>query len=410
MYLFRRFREISKKESKATFIKNAHINSIDGDVFGGPLAVYAKKVVVRKVPVEVWEAIVFYCADPQALALNSFLPLPNTAQHSMGIVLSQVCWLFRNIALSTPSLWSRLDLSLPIDQFNMFIKRSSQSPLIIYHSNTNKFTLPPTHIAAFQSIQHRIVRIETSISFYDLVRLQMHKFCRLQYLVCNTEWGPSNHNLRDTLSGCKELKSLAWHSTFQSSPRTSFSGSAIYGLTNLSLLLQLQETFVLDLLRCCPWLESVSLQTVGPDEIESQQMVPLSHLKSLDLSLYNYSGWLLKIQGPTVLDDFCLHHVDTLYTLTNLFKSPFWVVSLNICCDIGSYFILPWLENEPGVLKKLTLSVIPIWKLQDYLFFLKWRGGSMRCTRLEELRLVYKRRGRKRNESDLLEVYTSRCT
>ncbi|PVF94980.1 hypothetical protein CPB86DRAFT_800092 [Serendipita vermifera] len=408
MYLVRRFREKSKKESKAAFIKNAHINSIDGDVFGGPLAVYAKKVVVRKVPVEIWQAIFVYCAETQDSVHASLSSSPKSPQRSISIVLSHVCRFFRNIALSMPFLWSRLDLSRPIDQFNTFIKRSSQSPLIIYHSNKNKFTLPPTHTAAFQSIQHRIVRLETPISFHDLIRLQLRNFRNLNHVVCESDWGPGEHNFKQILDGCKELKSLTWHSSFDYSTTTRFYGPAKYGLTDLSLVLQVEETFVLDFLRCCPFLERVSLQTVGYDGTEGQQMVPLPRLKSLEVSLTHYCGWLLKIQGPRIVDIFCLRSIETLYALTNPFTLPFWVVSLEIRCDVGSYFILPWLENEPGVLRKLTLSVMPMPKLQDYLSSLKWRGGTMRCAHLEELRLVYERRGRKRSEKDLLEVYSSR--
>ncbi|PVF94988.1 hypothetical protein CPB86DRAFT_623094 [Serendipita vermifera] len=408
MYLVRRFREISKTKRKATSIESPHINNIDTDVFGPSSGVYARKVDVRKVPVEIWEEVFTYFAEPQEWVLSLLLEGSRTPRPHMGVVLSHVCRLFRNIALSMPSLWSRLDSSSPIDQFNAFIKRSSQSPLTINCTNGDRFSLPPSHTAAFQSIQDRIVRIETPIYFYDLFRFQFPKFRNLEYLVADGRWYVGEYDLRNTLDGFKELKGLTWYSPVHSPTSTSFRGSARYSLTDLSLEFQLRETFILDLLRCCPFLERVSLQTLGSRETADQEMVPLPRLKSVELSMENYCGWLVKVRGPPLLENFCLRNGSLLYTLTNSSLLPFKVSSLEVHCDIGSY-ILSWLANEPGILKKLTLSGIPIRKLQDYLFFLKWRGGSMRCTGLEELRFLYKRRGRKRNENDLLEVYSSRC-
>ncbi|PVF93506.1 hypothetical protein CPB86DRAFT_108042 [Serendipita vermifera] len=409
MHLIRAFRKRSKKK-EAVSIDEPHVSSIETDVLGGALGVCTRKANISGIPVEIWQEIFVYCTERQD---SVYLSLPSSSQTTwkpMNVVLSHVCRLFRNIVLSMPYLWSKLDLGMSIDQLNTFVERSSQLPVIIDSSKHDRFMVPFKYLSTFQTVQDRIVRINTPVHFDDLNRFQIQKCRNLRHLVAKSEdWELGEDNLKQVLDDFKELKSLTWHSPFYLSMNIRFSPLTKYGLTTLRVMALLEEAFVMDLLRHCPFLERGSFETAGKGDIQHQEVIPLPRLKSLDFSFaLMYTGWLWKIQGPPILDSFCLRQSDSVYALTDRLSLPFRLLSLEVDGDVSPYFILPWLEEEPGSLRNLTLSGVPIWKLQVYLDSLKRRGDAMTCPQLETLWILSKRRGRKRVEGDLLRIYLSR--
>ena len=60
---------------------------------------------VRRVPKDVWQKIFIYCLPTTHLPVMSATEMP--------LVLTQVCTLWRNIALSSPKLWSSLHITIP---------------------------------------------------------------------------------------------------------------------------------------------------------------------------------------------------------------------------------------------------------------------------------------------------------
>ncbi|PVF94989.1 hypothetical protein CPB86DRAFT_828273 [Serendipita vermifera] len=411
MHLIRRFRKKSKKkDDKVLSIEEPHVNSIQTDVLVPFPGEHTRKVNVGGVPVEIWQEIFIYCTKPGDSPFSTSSSPSLQTWRSMNIVLSHVCRLFRNIALSMPSLWTTLDLSLSIDQFNTFAERSLQLPIIITSTKHDKFRLPPSHATAFQSLQSRIVKIETPIFYHELDnKFQINKCSNLQHLVSEgLDYETGRDDLQQILHDFKELKSLTWdcpyslYMTFRHFP------PATYGITELRVTGMLEENFVVELLHSSPLLERGSLRTQGWDE-DNGQMVSLPRLKSLELSFeFRYHGWLWRIQELPILDKLCFRRLDSSYTRNNRLTLPFQLRSLEICEDIGSHFVLPWLKEEPGTLKSLILSGIPTHRLMDYLDVLKWTGEAVVCPQLEELRLQGKRRVRKKRQGALLEIYSSR--
>ncbi|PVF93505.1 hypothetical protein CPB86DRAFT_790074 [Serendipita vermifera] len=387
-------------------MEEPHINYIEIDVLG---ASPPKKVDVSGVPVEIWEEIFLYYTEPQdSVQLAALSSLKTT--RSMNVALSHVCRLFRNIVLSMPSLWTTLDPSLPVARFNAFAERSSQLPITIEDTKHIRLTVPSTHAQAFQNVQNRIVKIRNPIYFDNLYMFHVQQCRNLQYLISESEdWRRGPDNLKQILRDFKELKSFTWRCPYYLAS-TRFSSPINYGLTNLRITSILEEVFVLDLLRSCPLLERGAFQTVGYQASGSEPTVSLPCLKDLDLGFaYMYNGWLWKLQGTPILDVFCFHAKGILHSLTNNLSMPFRLTSLEFHGDVDSDLTLPWLKDEPGVLRSLTLSGIPIQKLRVYLDTLKCKGERLICPQLEEFRFLYKRRRRKRSEGDLWDIYSSRC-
>jgi hypothetical protein len=332
MYLIRYFRKKSKRKREHTYTWEPHINIIEVDVFDTQRrGVHAGKVDVNRIPVEIWQLIFEHCTERQDPILESIL---QTKRSDMSITLSHVCRLFRSIALSMPSLWSTLDLSLSKEQLSMFIERSLQAPITI--DSTNEFRLLPRHAPAFRSIHNRIVNIKNPIFLEEFLDFELFSCSHLQYLVSGSESVlEDEQNLKRVLDDFKELKSLTWACPFGLWENSSVHFLTRYALTELRVTAVMGETIALDLLRSCPLLERVYLVTTRTIEDENRQKVSLPRLKDLEFSSFQYADWLWKIQGPPVLDKFSIHFFDSAFTLTHTLTLPFRVVSLQLDHDLG---------------------------------------------------------------------------
>ncbi|PVF94950.1 hypothetical protein CPB86DRAFT_788528 [Serendipita vermifera] len=361
---------------------------------------------VHKFPVDVWQVVFKYCIKPKSFDSREILVFPIKVHSSMNITLSHVCRYFRAMALSTPSLWSTLDLNESKAQFDTFLERSSQAPIAIVDSSyRTRFSIPNRHAETFERIHSRVVAVENPISFLEISILNVHHNLQ-ELMVTGTGVGGFGENVKQILNDFKRLKTLVWHGVPRSKRDVKFSSTARYNLTSLRLGSPHEETLILGLLRSCPLLESLLVRTVGSGRTAAEATVSLPRLKKLQVHLDNFDHWLSKVQGPRILDSF---NVDFEYnTNVNIDQEwDFWPISLDLGRSLASCF-MSWLANEPGILKSLSLTRQLDSGLNMYLENLKPTDGKLPFPNLEELRIPDEGTARYVNENSLFEIYSSR--
>ena len=152
----------------------------------------------RRVPVDIWSEIFFHCL-PQGDDLFASNPdeVPDclsgrlSPRHPPTLFL-QVCSSWRNIALSSPTLWSSIPLHSPYTQVPLsvvqtWLKRSQQAPLtvILTPSSDELFTLlrgPAARAMFEQSHRWRSVRIKLPIYSLPVFSLLKHNLPELKEL------------------------------------------------------------------------------------------------------------------------------------------------------------------------------------------------------------------------------------
>jgi hypothetical protein len=362
---------------------------------------------VHKLPEELWQQVFQYCTEPDILTAREVWMFPIMVPNTMNVNLSHVCRYFRNISLSMPRMWSVLDLDHSKAQFDAFSERSSQVSVSIIHTkHPRNFSIPPRHASTLERIRHRVIGVGNVLSYLNGL-YAIETYYHLQRLmITGTGIGGFGESIKETLERFKDLRILVWHGAPRSRKDLKFSSRTQYNLTNLRLGSQHEETFILGLLRCCPLLETLRVCTVGSGKTDTEAAVSLPHLKVLQVHLEDFDNWLSKIQTPPTLESYTLDF-QRLVDISTEKEWQFWPVSL----DLGRHpasSIIPWLANEPGTLKKLTLTQLQDSIIKDYLDQLKWPDGRLLFPNLEELRIACSEVYKNQNENDLSEIYRSR--
>jgi hypothetical protein len=361
---------------------------------------YLRRVDIQRLPVEVWREVFQYCIEPEILYTRQIEALPEILYNDMNIKLSHVCRYFRAIALSMPSLWSTWNLGHA--KLDTFLERSSQLPITIVDKGFPGWQGRLRNGRILKLVRDRIISFGNSIPFRNIG--EFRRFSNMQHLMIN-DVGPGGfeENIKQVLKDFKDLKSLVWHNGRCSRMDVKFSSPIRYNLTSLRLGHSYEEPFLLSLLRSCPLLETLHVCTRGNGETETEAMVSLPRLKTLQVTLERFDNWLSKIKGASTLD-LCTLDFENFSDIKFEEEWCFWPVSLDLRRHQPSG-IISWLANEPGALKTLTLAHQWNSNIKIYLDELKWPDGRLSCPGLEELRIPF---DPNESKGDLCEIYFSR--
>jgi hypothetical protein len=311
----------------------------------------------HKLPVEIWRQIFEACVAhiPRAHdPLSSLLENPEQRKHPYtNIAISHVCRYFRHIALSTPVLWSTLNLDGPASEMDTFMERSEQLPLTITSLKGCFYTGYLRYPHMFATISERVVNIDTRV---DDVGLKYAASCKnLKRIIVdeNDDWY-SDVCVERVLDEFEFLETL--HYTRINSESLSFSSQKRYRLRSVHLTFTVPDSFLLSLFECCPALEYVSAHVIGTRIPPDDHRVRLPRLRDLRLAISREDSWASKIDVPQILDHlefgYSLHYPKYTYQKWDMRTKS---LELGDYLDLES--MVSWLARETGALKTLTLRM-----------------------------------------------------
>ncbi|KAL0063517.1 hypothetical protein AAF712_009614 [Marasmius tenuissimus] len=227
--------------------------------------------VTRRIPVELWVQIF---ARLYSMTEDEY---PLTLHTSQGvwmapaIALSQVCSRWRGILLSTPALWTSIDISLsslpPSSQrlLELYLRNSKQHPLHVKLQGGNYYAR--IHAEAVETLRDTImthIHRSESLSCHHFGKQFVIPEGSLSNLIALTD------NSRD--------RNAQWQAAFKDAPRlTSVTSSFLYPLHDLpyhqltslecrNLLHRDVEKLARQVLPSCGELESLTLRDPGVDD------------------------------------------------------------------------------------------------------------------------------------------------
>jgi hypothetical protein len=228
-------------------------------------------VICHKFPEEVWRQIFGECVRyiPRALIpLSCSFDIPEQRKHPYtNIVISHVCRYFRYIALSTPVLWSTLNLDGSVSEIETFLERSGQLPLTITSIRDSFNQKYPRYSETFHFLLKQLVGIDTPVEEYNFKRINSSK--NIKHLILSDMWGTylvysQAPLIQEILDEFQYLENLCWKR--ENAPNFSLLSPKEYPLRSLQLTFKVSDAALLSILRCCPALEnlSASVETLGP--------------------------------------------------------------------------------------------------------------------------------------------------
>jgi hypothetical protein len=345
----------------------------------------------HKLPVETWRQIFEECVwhTPRALTPFSWaVTLPKQREHPYtNVMISHVCRYFRHIALSTPILWSTLNLDGSVSEIEAFLGRSEQLPLTITSIRDTFHKSYPRHSNTFATISERVVSIDTPV---EMRSLHLIPLCKSLKHVMLRDGEFRQHSNLDTERVLNEFESLdtLWWTSIRDHPITP-SFQKKYSLRFLHLTFKVSGTFILSILRCCPLLENVSARVYAYNfngtNTQDDKDVHLSRLRDFRVEFTGEDSWLCKLKIPQVLDHFefgyCPPYPSSSY---QQWKVGMESLMLRDYFDLSS--MVSWLAREPGTLKVLALKMSEP-NPKELLEALKADDQQILCPQLEQVHI-----------------------
>jgi hypothetical protein len=342
----------------------------------------------HKLPVEIWRQIFEECAVhiPRALTSSSLLNAPNILDKRKypytNIVISHVCRYFRDIALSTPVLWSTLNLDGPQSELKTFLERSKQLPLTITSIQGYPRFYLIRNMASFKAISERIVCIDAPVDGFASDILASCKNLK-HVMLKGGMYHHKHHHIERILNDFQFLETIWW--TKISNDPVVTSSENKYTLRSLHLSFGVSDASVLSILQSCPVLESVSAHVLGKRDWEHVKDIHLPRLRELHVQCAGEDSWLCRLDVPQVLD-----HLEYSYCPPSPYISTQeWGISTRSLV-LGDYFdfesMVSWLAREPEALNILTLKMEPI-KNDMLLTILTANGKRTLCPKLEQVHI-----------------------
>ncbi|PVF94977.1 hypothetical protein CPB86DRAFT_828268 [Serendipita vermifera] len=193
--------------------------------------------------------------------------------------------------LAMSSWWAAIDMARPVSEIELHLKRSAKLPIFLTRHD---------HLL-YQAIQDRIIAFHSPIYLYNLE--DVGKYRNLEYLMMG---GPlyeqHGEGMFPLLGHFSRLKSLWWQGLDKGWVNgVLVSPQSTYSLTSLHLSNILTDTSALELLRCCPALERVTLNVMGDQYIGPERAVPLTCLRYLHVEFTEEDSWFSALELPPVL-------------------------------------------------------------------------------------------------------------
>jgi hypothetical protein len=353
----------------------------------------AINVIWHELPVEIWHHIFEECTTyiPRAFTpLSWSFDIPKQRQYFYtNIVISHVCRYFREIALSTPALWSTLNLDGPKSELGTFWRRSGQLPITITSLRDNFQVSYPRHLGTFAAISERIACIDTPIEIENCDLIASCKNLK-HIMLRGKKYGSLQvHHIGKVLNEFGRLEAIWW--TNRPCDRSSPSLQRKYSLRSLHLAFQVSDTFLLSLLRCCSLLENLSMRVAHVIDSRTNnlgdQIIHLPHLRDLRFQISGEDSWLCQLDVPPILD-----HLEFSYCAPYpVSSSQEWSMGTKSLV-LGDYpdlsSMVSWLVSESGVLKTLTLRMKQTGQ-KRILQALKADEQQALCPKLEQVHIQF---------------------
>jgi hypothetical protein len=346
----------------------------------------------HRLPVETWRQIFEECVIrqvPRALTPFSWaVTLPKQREHPYtNVMISHVCRYFRHIALSTPILWSTLNLDGSVSEIEAFLGRSEQLPLTITSIRDTFHKSYPRHSNTFATISQRVVSIDTPVEVGSLHRIPSCKSLKSVMLRDGEVWHHSNLDTKRVLNEFESLDTL-WWTSISDHPITP-SLQKQYSLRFLHLTFRVSRTFILSILQCCPLLENVSARVYTYNfhgtNTQDDEDIHLTRLRDFRVEFTGEDSWLCKLKIPQVLDHFefsyCHPYPSSSYQQWNVGMKS---LTLRGYFDLSS--MVSWLARAPGTLKVLALKMSEP-NQKGILEALKADGQQILCPQLEQVHI-----------------------
>ncbi|PVF94949.1 hypothetical protein CPB86DRAFT_828246 [Serendipita vermifera] len=341
---------------------------------------------IYKLPVEIWRQIFEECVAHTPRAL---IPLPwsdRSPKQRMhlytNVAISHVCRHFRQIALLTSALWSTLNLDGTASELGTFLERSGEQPLTITSMRELFRKGYMRHHDLFEAIAGRVVNIDTLVNWDNFKDIRICTNLR-HIMLRGSEYAPQDSNVEAILDQFGFLQTLWWANV--SDDPIILSPPKMYCLSSLHFSFRMVDTTLLSILRCCPALKSLAVHVLGGEAMLEGEDIHLPHLKNLQIQFAEEDSWISKLHTPPVLD-VCHYKYSLPYSNPTSLHFPLGMKSLLL----GDYFDLSGmvsrLEEEPGILKSLTLAIT---YQTDLKRLLKTLSSPILCPQLEEVNVQY---------------------
>jgi hypothetical protein len=345
-------------------------------------------LICHKLPVEIWCQIFEECV---AHVPRTLLPLsrssdkPEQRKHPYtNVAISHVCRYFRHIALSTPAMWSTLNLDGSKSEVKTFLERSKQLPITITSIRDQFLRGYFLHSNTFATISERIVSIETLVGESNLKIIAPCKNLKHVMLGEGQKWSDRLH-IEKILNQFESLETLWWKNIFCDLDAISLQNQ--HHLCSLNLFYKLSDTFLLSVLRCCPALENISALVIGTKDTLNDDPVHLPRLRDLRLQFFGEDSWVCKLDVPTILD-----HFEFSYWLPYpSLSSQQWnmrMSSLVLGPHENTSLMVSWLANETGALRTLTMGMPQVLH-KPLLKALQANGLQTLCPNLEQVHVPF---------------------
>ncbi|KAF5366016.1 hypothetical protein D9758_006713 [Tetrapyrgos nigripes] len=236
---------------------------------------------IRHVPAEIWMRV-FICCLPD-------IEYMSWTAHFPPFILSRVCSSWRNVVLSTPQLWTSLEIQiLPRpkwrSKFHMFLSRSGGLPLSLaiqwypskFYRGNDQFAQYIPDLVASSSQRWRSLQLsvpETSLAaFFDRSLPQLEVLEVFSRADEKHSPGVKAPNLRKISFSGIYLTPIAWNPSWRR-------------LTEFNSRSPLRVPEVVDVFSSCPSIQRccVRIEWNREHHIQADKVVTMSRLESLEL-------------------------------------------------------------------------------------------------------------------------------